>query len=43
MAMTGYDDQLLWMVAVLLMLATGLAGALLAATRSSRPEPRRRR
>lgn len=41
--MIGVGDDLLWLVAVLLTLALGLAGALLAATRSQsagiRPHP----
>lgn len=43
MVTISYDDPLIWMVAVLLVLATGLACALLAETRAGRPDPHRRR
>jgi hypothetical protein len=39
-ALIGSDGSVIWLVAVLLVLAVGLAGALLAATRSQ-PAPMR--
>jgi hypothetical protein len=41
-ALIGSDGPVLWLVAVLLLLAAGLAGALLVATRSAAAPMRRR-